>query len=67
MSIVILGVIAVILLFLLYHSSLPNAKILFVALALILAIAIPPLGVFLVCVGIVYYFITSIQEAENGG
>lgn len=51
MSVFILGVIAAILLFLLYHSSLPNAKTLFVALALILAIAIPPLGVFLVCVG----------------
>ncbi|WP_334089739.1 hypothetical protein, partial [Helicobacter typhlonius] len=66
MSVFILGVIAAILLFLLYHSSLPNAKTLFVALALILAIAIPPLGVFLVCVGIVYFFITSIKESENG-
>ena len=65
MSIAILGVIAAILLFLLYHSSLPNAKKLFVALALILAVAIPPLGVFLVCVWAVYFFITSIKEANN--
>ena len=65
MGIVLLGIINAILLYFLYSSGIPNAKTLFLAFVIMICIVVPPLGVILVCVGIVYFFITSIQEANN--
>lgn len=66
MGIILEGIISAVLLYFLYHSQLPNAKMFFWSFVVIICIAIPQLGVFLLGVGIVYFFISNIKEANNG-
>lgn len=56
------GFIIAAILYVLYHINLPYTKELFWAFFIIIALAYPPLGAMVVCIGIIYAVIIGIKE-----
>ncbi|WP_288546282.1 hypothetical protein [uncultured Helicobacter sp.] len=57
------GVIAAVMLYCLFFSGLPNAKILFCVLVGIICLAIPRLGAMLVAIGLIFGFVWLLIKA----